>query len=108
MSKIEPSKNGWKMSTDGVDAQGNPTHTETTAKFDGKDYPFEGVGSANITYAFTRIDDHHYELVSKLDGKVRTTTRTVVSPDGKTRTSTTTGRNAEGQTASQRGAVAKR
>lgn len=50
-----------------------------------------------MTYAFTRIDDHTYDLVTKRDGVVTTTTRTVVSPDNKTRTSTTTGKNAQGQ-----------
>jgi hypothetical protein len=97
VSKLEPSGEDWTISQDVVDAQGRATHTVIHARFDGKDYPVEGL--ANVTYALTRIDDHTYDLVTKRDGAVATTTRTVVSPDGKTRTSTTTGRNAQGQVA---------
>jgi hypothetical protein len=97
VSKLEPSGDAWNLTQDVVDSQGRATHTTIRAKFDGKDYPVEGI--ENVTYAMTRIDDHSYDLVTKRDGAILTTTRSVVSPDGKTRTSTTTGRNAQGQTA---------
>jgi hypothetical protein len=97
VSKLDPSGEDWTITQDVVDAQGKALHTETRAKFDGKDYPVEGL--VNVTYALTRIDDHTYDLVTKRDGAVATTTRTVVSPDGRTRTSTTTGRTAQGQMA---------
>jgi len=35
---------------------------ETMIKFGGKDYPVNGL--ANATWAFTRIDDHAYDLVA--------------------------------------------
>ena len=98
VSRLEPSQDGWKVSQDGVDTQGTPAHVEMTLKFDGKDYPVNGI--ANTTWALTRIDDHTYDLVAKRDGRVTTTTRTVVSADGKTRRSTTTGKNAQGHTVS--------
>ena len=33
-----------KVTVDGVDAAGKPTHNEWTGKFDGKDYPLTGAG----------------------------------------------------------------
>lgn len=96
VSKLERSGDDWKMSQDVIDAQGRAGHTELMARFDGKDYPVEGV--ANTTYAFTRIDDHTYDLIMKRGGVVVSTNRAVVSSDGKTRTSTTTAKNAQGQT----------
>ena len=97
VSKLEPAEDVWNLTQDVVDSQGRATHTTIRAKFDGKDYAVEGI--EGVTYAMTRIDDHTYDLVTKRDGAILTTTRSVVSPDGKTRTSTTTGRNAQGQTA---------
>ena len=32
----------FKVTTDGTDGAGNPTHSEWTGKFDGKDYPVKG------------------------------------------------------------------
>ena len=87
-----------KSTSDGIDAQGKPTHTEISYKFDGKDYPLKGAAAANTTRAYRRIDDHTWEFVTKVDGKVTTTNRNVISPDGKTQTGTTTGKDAQGQT----------
>lgn len=89
---------GWTGISDGVNAQGQPTHTEITAKFDGKDYPLKGATATNTTRTFKRIDDHSFEFTNKVNGKVTTTTRVVVSPDGKSQTVTTTGMNTQGQT----------
>jgi hypothetical protein len=95
-SKFESVQGGIKNTTDGVSAQGTATHTELTFTFDGKDVPVMGATSANTTRAWKRIDDHNYEFVDKVDGKVTTTTRVVISSDGKTRTNTATGKNAQG------------
>ena len=85
-----------KLTSDGVDAQGKPTHGEYSAKFDGKDYPWKGQPNADAT-SLKRIDDYTYESVWKKGGKVTITTNNVVSPDGKTRTSTQMGKDAQGQ-----------
>jgi len=45
---------------------------------------------------FVKIDDYATEIISKTDGKVTTTNRTVYSRDGKTRTRTFQGTNAQG------------
>lgn len=92
-----------KEPLDGVDAQGQATHTEVILKFDGKDYPVKGGQGVNPTRAVKRIDDRTTETTEttgKADGKVGLTTRTAVSPDGKTITGTQTGKNAQGQTVS--------
>ena len=51
---ISAPQGGWAGVTDGIDAAGKPTHTEITAKFDGKDYPLKGV-APNTTRAFANI-----------------------------------------------------
>ena len=96
--KWESFEGSFKATTDGVDAQGKPTHTENVTKFDGKPTPLKGAPAANTTRAQKRIDYHTFEFVDRVDGKVTTTTRVVISPDGKSRTNTATGKNAQGQT----------
>ena len=96
-NKIEPWEGGRKVTGDGVDAQGKPTHTEISYKFDGKDYLLKGA-TPKQTRAYKRIDERTWEFVLKVDGKATTTTKIVVSRDGKAQTTTTTGKNAQGQT----------
>ncbi len=94
--KVEASDGGLKVTTDGMNAQGQPTHTEYTAKFDGKEYPV--MGNPDIdTYVAKRLGARSYQLVARKGGKVTTTARIVISADGKTRTATVTGKNAQGQ-----------
>jgi hypothetical protein len=83
--------------TDGVDAQGKPLHTVITYKFDGKDYEYKGAPDPKSTRAYTRIGEHNYQFVNKVDGRITTTSRVTVAADGKTRTIITSGRDAEGR-----------
>ena len=85
-----------KGTIDGVDGQGQPTHTEWTGKFDGKDYPVTGDPNSD-TRAIKQIDDHNYDLTVKKGGKVTMTGKAVVSADGKTRTVTVSGKDASGK-----------
>jgi hypothetical protein len=85
-----------KVTVDGTDAAGKPTHNEWTGKFDGKDYPLTGDPAAN-TRSYKTIDDHTTELTNKKDGKVTAVGRIVVSADGKTRTVTVTATDANGK-----------
>lgn len=95
--KIEPSgTNGVKVTNDGMNPQGQPTHTEYTAQYDGKDYPMTGNPNAD-TIALTRIDANTIETVTKKAGKVLGRARTVISADGKSRTTTQDSTNAQGQ-----------
>ena len=89
---------GSKITTDGTDAQGKATHTETQTMFDGKSSMIAGASDANTTRVYKRIDGRTYEYVQSVDGKVTTTVRTVVAADGKTRTITTAGTDAQGRT----------
>jgi hypothetical protein len=93
----EAAEGGMKLITDGVDAQGKATHTEYSARFDGKDYPWTGQANAD-SIALVRIDDEYYEATWKLKGDVTITSNTVVSKDGKTLTTTQSGKDAQGRT----------
>jgi hypothetical protein len=79
-----------KVTVDGTDAAGKPSHNEWTGKFDGKDYPLSGDPSAD-TRSYKKIDDRTTDLTNKKDGKVTATGRIVISADGKSRTVTVTG-----------------
>lgn len=84
-----------KVTVDGVNGEGKPTHNEWTGKFDGKDYPLVGDPSAD-TRAYKKVDDRTTELTNKKGGKVTTTGRIVISPDGKSRTLNVSGTDAKG------------
>lgn len=84
-----------KVTVDGTDADGKPSHNEWTGKFDGKDYPLVGDPSSD-TRSYKVIDANTLELTGKKDGKVTTTGRIVVAADGKSRTVTATGTDAKG------------
>jgi hypothetical protein len=79
-----------KVTVDGVDGTGKPTHNEWTGKFDGKDYPLTGDPMAD-TRSYKKIDDRTTELTNKKGGKVTLTGKIVISADGKSRTVTVSG-----------------
>lgn len=85
-----------KVTVDGTDRDGKPTHNEWTGKFDGKDYAVTGDPAADMR-SYKMVDDHTLELTGKKGGKVTITGRIVTSADGKTRTVTTKGTDAEGK-----------
>lgn len=85
-----------KHTIDDVSSQGEATHTETTLRFDGKDYPVQG-GPPKRTRAFKRLDNWTIEVTNKADGRVTNVVKEVVARDGKTKTATQTGTNAQGQ-----------
>jgi hypothetical protein len=85
-----------KVTVDGVDGAGKPTHNEWTGKFDGKDYPLTGDPTAD-TRSYKMVDEHTTELTNKKDGKVTLGGRIVISADGKSRTITVSGTDAAGK-----------
>ena len=85
-----------KVTVEGTDASGNPTHSEWTGKFDGKDYPLTGDPMADFR-SYTQVNDRTLSLNNKKDGKTIVTGKIVVSKDGKTRTLTTHGKDANGK-----------
>jgi len=78
-----------KITVDGTDKEGKPTHSEWTGKFDGKDYPVTGDPTSDMR-SYTKVGDRVLQLTVKKDGKVTVAGRVVVSPDGKTRMVTAT------------------
>src|SRR5262245_8089832 len=76
-----------KITVDGVDPDGKPTHNEWTGKFDGTDYPVTGNPNSD-TRSYKKIDDRTLELTVKKDGKVTISGRIAVSADRKSRTVT--------------------
>src|SRR5437762_5697087 len=95
-SRIEPTEDGLKVIYDMVGSRGGITHMEWSGKFDGKDYPVEGADYV-LTNAYTRLNDHSYQIVIKVDGALAATATVVISPDGKTLTTLTNEKNAQGQ-----------
>jgi len=84
-----------KVTVDGTDAEGKPTHNEWTGKFDGKDYPLTGDPSAD-TRSYKVVNDHTTDLTNKKGGKTTLSGRIVVSTDGKSRSITVSGTDSKG------------
>ena len=93
--KIDSDADSIKLTADGIDAGGNPTHVEYTARFDGKDYPITGAPNAD-TVTVQRIDPSTIRSTQKKADQVVMTVTSVVSKDGQTRTSTFKGKDAQG------------
>jgi hypothetical protein len=92
----EASGDNVKVTIDGTDSDGKPTHNEWTGKFDGKDYPVTGDPSSD-SRSLKKINDHTLTFAVKKGDKVTTTGRIVLSADGKTRTVTTSGTDSKGK-----------
>lgn len=85
-----------KCVIDGVDGKGSPTHNEWVGKFDGKDYPVTGDSNVDAR-AIKMVDEHHYSVENKKDGKVKLSGTLVIAPDGKSRVLKTSGTDAAGK-----------
>ena len=92
----EASGDSVKVTIDGTDASGKPTHNEWTGKFDGKDYPVTGDASSD-SRAYKTVDDHNITFTVKKGGKTIITGRMVLSADGKSRTVSTTSADSAGK-----------
>jgi hypothetical protein len=89
--RIEPSAGGISIVDDLVRSRGGILHLEWTGKFDGLDYPVQGV-EVVLTNAYRCLDDRTCVLTQKMDGEVVATARLALSPDGKTLTTVTSSR----------------
>ena len=85
-----------KVTVDGVDGDGKPTHNEWTGKFDGKDYPVTGDPNVD-TRSYKQIDARKLDVTNKKGTKVTASGRIEVSEDGKTRTVDTSGTDSKGK-----------
>lgn len=88
-----------KYTAKGIDAAGNPTLRQYTAKYDGKDYPASGNPDSDAI-GWRRIDPFTTEHVQKKDGRIVITSTRVVAKDGRTFMFMSRGTNAAGQTVS--------
>lgn len=85
-----------KVTVDGVDKDGKPTHSVWVGKFDGKAYPLKG----NLPYnavMYKVVNDHTNDITATKDGKTIWTGTITVSKDGKSRTVTVNGSDANGK-----------
>ncbi|HEV2666686.1 MAG TPA: hypothetical protein VG324_17340 [Blastocatellia bacterium] len=87
---------GLKITVKITDAEGKQIEAQSTANFDGKDYPVTGNPDFD-TVVQKRINANTIEFTRKKAGKVVSTATSVVSKDGKTRTGTEKGVNAKGE-----------
>ena len=74
-----------KVTTDGVDAAGKPTHTEWTGKFDAKPYPV--TGDPNVDYRAYKTKGDRILLPANMKGnKTVSNGKIQIAKDGKSRT----------------------
>lgn len=84
-----------KVTIDGVDGAGKPTHNEWTGKFDGKDYAVTGDATSDMR-SYKRIDAHTLAFAAKKGGKTTLSGKITVAADGKSRTVTASGMDSMG------------
>ena len=85
-----------KVTVDGVDKDGKPTHSVWVGKFDGKAYPVKG----NLPYnsvAYKMVNDRTNDITTMKDGKMFWSGRITVAADGKSRTVMINGTGADGK-----------
>src|SRR3984893_5100669 len=70
-----------KVTVDGTDGDGKPSHSEWTGKFDGKFYPVSGDPNTD-TRSYKKVNDHTLAFTNKKGDKVTISGRGVVSADG--------------------------
>ena len=85
-----------KVTVEGVDKDGKPTHSVWVGKFDGKAIPVKG----NLPYnsvAYKVVNERTNDITAMKDGKMMWSGRITVSADGKSRTVTINGTGADGK-----------
>jgi len=85
-----------KVTVEGVDKDGKPTHSVWVGKFDGKAYALKG----NLPYnsiAYKVVNDRTNDITAMKDGKMAWNGRITVAADGKSRTVTINGTDANGK-----------
>jgi hypothetical protein len=84
-----------KVTSDGTDKVGKPTHSEWTGRVDGKDYRVTGDPTSDMR-SYTKIDDHTLGFNVTKGGTITASGRIAVSHDGRTRTMTVGGTDSAG------------
>ena len=92
----EEKGNKIKVTVDGVDKDGKPTHGVWVGKWDGKAYPSKGNMSWDSA-AYKVVNDRTNEITTMKNGKVVWSGKITVAKDGKSRTVTINGTDANGK-----------
>jgi hypothetical protein len=85
-----------KVTVDGVDKDGKPTHGVWAGKFDGTAYPVKG----NLPYnsvSYKVVNDRTNDITAMKEGKVIWSGKITVAADGKSRTATINGTDEKGK-----------
>jgi hypothetical protein len=85
-----------KVTVEGVDKDGKPTHGVWVGKFDGKAYPEKG----NVPFdavAYKMVNDRTNDITTMKNGKTLWTGTITVAKDGKSRTATVNGTDDKGK-----------
>ncbi len=85
-----------KVTVDGVDKDGKPTHGVWVGKFDGKAYPAKGNMAWNSA-AYKEVNERTNDITTWKDGKMVWSGRIAVAADGKSRTVTINGTDEKGK-----------
>src|SRR5262249_43913436 len=103
LSKYIAVKNGYRLMSDGVTANGKKAHSEYTFAFDGKDYPgtqtLDGTpneSAADQTISAKKINDYTIEFTFKVKDTVTGSAKVEISKNGKTETYTFTSSGVSG------------
>ena len=89
-------KDKMKVTVDGVDKDGKPTHGVWVGQADGKTYKMKG----NLAWdaaAYKVVNDNTYEITTMKGEKLFANGKSTVSADGKTREVTTSGTTEDGK-----------
>jgi hypothetical protein len=95
--RIEPTDDGLRVVYDMVRRRGGITHMEWAGRFDGRDYPVQGVDYV-LTNAYRQLSNRSYEIIIRVDSRDAAVATAVVSADGQTMTVATEERDARGRT----------
>jgi hypothetical protein len=85
-----------KVTVEGVDKDGKPTHGVWVGKFDGTAYPAKG----NLPYnsvSYKVVNDRTNDITAMKDGKTIWSGKITVAADGKSRTATINGTDEKGK-----------
>jgi hypothetical protein len=91
-----PAGDSVKVTVDGVDGSGKPSHSEWTGKMDGKEYPVTGDSNADMR-SYTKVNAKTVSFKQTKGGKVTLSGKIAVSADGMSRTVTTETTTADGK-----------
>ena len=105
--RIEPWDDGLRVVYDQVRRRGGITHMEWSGRFDGRDYPVQGVDYV-LTNAYRQLAERSYEIVVRVDGREAAVATASVSADGSTMTVDTVERASAGQTRKTRAVYRRR